>query len=153
KGELRFFSRNFNFPIREYFKAFNRDRDLSKLAYEKSPDYSTLSKRRIKLIKKLNPKIKIILIFRHPIERAFSNAKMDLFRTGITISPKTDESFFSHYKNQSKIYNYQRILKNWYSILSKSQVLLLSQEDIGENPEKVIAAVYEFLERPSNFDH
>src|SRR5690606_994054 len=26
KGELRFFSRNFNFPIQEYFQAFNKGR-------------------------------------------------------------------------------------------------------------------------------
>lgn len=153
KGEIRFFSRNFKFPITQYFQAFNKNRDPSKLAYEKSPDYSTLSRRRIKLIKKLNPDVKIILIFRDPIARAFSNAKMDLFRAGVTLEPQNDELFFQHYKKQSKIYNYKRILENWRAVFPKSQLLILSNEDIGENPEKIIEKIYSFLDRPIHFDH
>src|SRR5690554_5713030 len=59
KGEIRFFSRNFNQSISKYFRAFKtKQRDLTKLAYEKSPDYSTISRTRIRLIKKLNPDVK-----------------------------------------------------------------------------------------------
>src|SRR5690606_22189836 len=111
KGEIRFFSHNFNQPISEYFQAFNENRDLSKLAYEKSPDYSTMSKFRIRLIKKLNPNIKIILIFRHPIDRAFSNAKMDLARKGIELNAENDHYFLNHYKGQIKRYDYEKIIK------------------------------------------
>lgn len=155
KGEIRFFSRNFNQPISEYFRAFNtKERDLAKLAYEKSPDYSTMSRTRIRLIKKLNPDIKIILVFRQPAERAFSNAKMDLVRNkGIELKSENEHYFINHYKSQGRKYDYKKIINNWISVFDESQILVLSLEDIGEKPGKVIEKVYDFLGRKVNINH
>lgn len=154
KGEIRFFSYNFNQPIAKYFNVFNSEiRDPSKLAYEKSPDYSIMSISRIKLIKKLKPDVKIILVFRDPVDRAFSNAKMDLSRKGVALNSENEQYFLDHYKSQGKLYDYERILNNWYSVFETSQILVLSLEDIGEKPLKVIEKIYTFLGREINIDH
>lgn len=154
KGEIRFFSRNFNQPIKKYFAVFADEiRDPAKLAYEKSPDYSIMPKRRIKLLKKLNPELKIILVFRDPIERAHSNAKMDLSRRGINVLPENEGYYLEHYKSQANQYNYEKIINNWKSLFGKDKLLILSQEDIGEKPSKVIKKIYSFLGRDMGIEH
>lgn len=134
KHEIRFFSFNFDKPIKEYFNVF-RKQDQSLLSFEKSPDYSVMRKNRIKLIKKLNPSIKIILIFRDPVERAFSNAKMDLIRKReVKLSNENDYLFFKNYDSQLRRYDYKKILDKWYDVFSKDQILILSLEDIKSHP-------------------
>lgn len=146
KHEIRFFSFNFDKPIKEYFNVF-RKQDQSLLSFEKSPDYSVMRKNRIKLIKKLNPSIKIILIFRDPVERAFSNAKMDLIRKReVKLSNENDYLFFKNYDSQLRRYDYKKILDKWYDVFSKDQILILSLEDIKSHPERVLTNVFSFLE-------
>ena len=150
KGETLFFSFNFNQPISKHLNTFKSRRTAqNKLLFEKSPDYSTMSRWRIRLIKKLNPSVKIILIFRDPVKRYFSNTKMDLMRVkGLELKPENDPLFFKSYKSQIKKYNYQKILKNWFSVFDKSQILILSMEDIKNQPIQVLERTCEFLGKP-----
>jgi len=147
KGEFRFFSLNFSFPISKYFEAFRNARKKSeRLLFEKSPDYSYMSRTRIKLIKKLRPDIKIILIFRHPVERAYSNAKMDLIRVkGLELTEENDLFFFKNYNSQKNRYRYDLIIKKWLSVFDSSQMLILSLEDIEEFPAIVVQCLEKFL--------
>lgn len=146
KGEIRFFSFNFDKPIKAYFKAFKQQAP-GKLNFEKSPDYSTMSTTRIKLIKKLNPTLKTILIFRDPAERAFSNAKMDLIRKrNIPLTPENYDVFYRHYDGQLRRYDYEEILKKWYSVFPKEQLLILSLEDIKIQPQKVLEKAFNFFD-------
>lgn len=149
KGEIRFFSINFNQPLSKYLFAFkNRRGSGDKLLFEKSPDYSKMSIWRLRLIKKLNPSIKIILLFRNPIERLYSNAKMDLIRKDkIEMKAENDHLFFKNYKSKIGEYDYHRIINNWLSVFNKSQIIILSMEDIRDNPEEVLLNIYTFLNR------
>ena len=152
KGEIRFFSTNFNFPIRKYFDAFKNKKEGC-LYFEKSPDYSIMSRARIKLIKKLNPKIKIILMFREPIDRTYSNAKMDLIRSrGLHLNKDNEFLFFKHYKNNSQVYDYSFIIKKWQSVFQKDALLYLSLEQIKEDPKLVTQKTLEFLGVQDNFE-
>jgi hypothetical protein len=154
KHEIRFFSFNFNQPIKAYLNTFKKQ-TAGKLNFEKSPDYSVMSTTRIKLIKKLNPTIKIILIFRDPIERAFSNAKMDLIRKkNIILTPENNKLFFNNYDSQLRRYDYEKILKKWGSVFPKEQLLILSLEDIKAQPQNVLKKVFTFFDteyKPQNF--
>ena len=151
KHEIRFFSLNFDKPIKKYLETF-KQLDLGKLNFEKSPDYSVMSKMKIKLIKKLNPTIKIILIFRDPVERTFSNAKMDLIRKkNISLIPENDSAFYKHYDSQFERYNYEKILKKWYCVFPKDQILVLSLEDIKLKPQNVLKRVFCFFNIDDDF--
>jgi len=146
KHEIRFFSFNFDQPIKAYLNTF-KEQTAGKLNFEKSPDYSVMSITRIKFIKKLNPTIKIILIFRDPIERAFSNAKMDLIRKkNIILTPENNKLFFKHYDSQLRRYDYEKILKKWDSVFPKEQLLILSLEDIKAQPQNVLKKVFAFFD-------
>ena len=152
KGEIRFFSRNFKFPIKKYFDAFKNKKEGC-LYFEKSPDYSTMSKARIKLIKKLNPDIKIILIFREPVSRTYSHAKMDLIRNrGLEVNQENNHLFLKHYRSSSQVYNYPTIIKKWESVFKKSSLLYLSLEQIKEDPKLVSKKILDFLHVQDNFN-
>ena len=113
-----------------------------------------MSKARIRLIKILNPDVKIIMIFRHPVERAFSNAKMDLVKNrGIDFRPENEHYFLKHYQSQAEKYDYEKILKNWFSVFNRSQILILSLEDIEQKPFQVMEKTYNFLGRKINLNH
>lgn len=147
KGEFRFFSIHFSKPIQTYFDAFLPY--PSYLTFEKSPDYSIMGRLKLKLLLKLNPDIKIILLFRDPVQRLFSSAKMELIRKrGLVIESNTDHLFFNHYKTESKKYDYQAIIGNWKEVFKPEQLLFLSLEQISSSPEEVLNKVYDFLNVP-----
>lgn len=60
----------------QYFKSAKK----TQVTGEINPCYSTLSEKKIKLIHKMNPKLKIILLLRNPIDRAWSQAVMNLVK-------------------------------------------------------------------------
>ena len=148
KGEVRFFSKNFLKPIKDYFQLFSDQN--GKLKFEKSPDYCLLSKARIKLIKKLNHKIKIILILRDPVNRAFSNANMDLLRKkGIGL--EAEHLYKKHFTLNSRLYNYEIIVIRWFEVF-KANLLVLNFKQIYLNPGSIIKQCCNFLDVEYN-DH
>lgn len=118
------------------------------MAYEKVPGR----------IKELLPSIKLIAILRHPLERAFSQYQMTVRRG------QENRGFleaFEHSLKASKLgevlpeghayyqySNYMDIIKRYLALFPKKQILLLFQEDLGESPELVLSAIYEYLGVP-----
>mgnify|MGYP005748935529 FL=1 len=156
KGELRFFSIRFGLPLRQYFKLFKERRRPGILLFEKSPDYSILSERRLRLIKTLNPNIRMILIFREPVEWAFSHAKMDLVRSrNVKFEDVSDEQFFRHYRNAARKYDFEAIYQRYTKVFGDHLKVFLNEE-IERDPRKVYQELCQFLgiEKilPSEFD-
>ena len=78
--EIHYFDWYFYKSIKWYCKYF-KSAKKTQITGEINPCYSVLSERKIKLIHKINPKLKIILLLRNPIERAWSQAVMNLVKT------------------------------------------------------------------------
>lgn len=145
KREVRFFTLYFNFPIKAYFKAFKKQ-DPQQLYFEKSPDYAIMSKTRLKLIKRLKPDIKLIFVFRDPVMRSYSHAKMDWTRDhGIALTKETEHLYFKNYRNMSKYNDYESIIDKWESVFSKDQMLYMSLEDLKQNPSLTFDYIVDFL--------
>jgi len=79
KKELHFFDINFYRSLGFYSSWFEEGAD--KMKGEITPAYSNLPKRRIVFIRKIMPNLKLILILRNPIDRAWSAARMGLIGT------------------------------------------------------------------------
>ena len=77
--EIHFFDWYFYKGLNWYCKHF-KDADISQYKGEITPCYSILSEEKIKFIHQINPKLKIILLLRNPIERAWSHAVMNLVK-------------------------------------------------------------------------
>ena len=123
--EIQFFNWNFHKGLDWYSSHFTSP--AFKIYGDITPDYSSLPVEKIAYIKKIMPKVKIILLLRHPIDRAWSHAIMDL----VTLQCRsfheiTDEAFIGHFTSlESRDKGcYPKIIKNWSKYFSKKQLFI-----------------------------
>ena len=117
-------------------------------------------------IKKLFPKIKLIILLRNPIDRSYSHYSMNV-RGGkekLTFEDAIEKEheridleykkilknpyyFSPKYSLQAYLSKsiYIDILPRWFENFSKSQLLILKSEDFYENPDKIYNKTLSFL--------
>ena len=109
-------------------------------------------------IQNFNNKAKIIILLRNPIERAFS-AYSHNKRAGGTLSFQEDleiedkESVlgifrWTHYKKNGLYYDN---VKHYLDTFGQEKVLILFNEDLESNPQKVLSKVCDFLMIDASF--
>jgi len=109
-------------------------------------------------IQNFNNKAKIIILLRNPIERAFS-AYSHNKREGGTLSFQEDleiedqESVlgifrWTHYKKNGLYYEN---VKHYLDTFGQEKVLILFNEDLESNPQKVLSTVCDFLKIDASF--
>ena len=99
-------------------------------------------------IKKLFPKIKIILSIRNPVDWAESayinnhkHNKINHQQLNQGIKKKFD---------QTQLY-YSKNLKRWMNLFDKKQIKIIIFDELKQNPEKVICNLYNFLNIDTKF--
>lgn len=152
--ELRYFKNNDRFysPMSHYTRHFE-NLDANKLKGEITPDYAIMGSDRVRFMSKLMPQLKLILLVRNPIQRAWSHAKMDLVkRAGQTIEQLSDDTVWAHFRGQGAISrgSYSTILDKYYRFFPKEQVFVGFYEDISAEPEKLFKQLLHFLGLPSD---
>lgn len=111
--------------------------------------YPDVSKR----IKAYNPKSKIIIMLRNPIDRAFSHYLMD-YRLGLT-----SKSFEEEFKSQDSLNfqqyfllgNYCNQVKNYLEVFGPENVHIIWYSDFKQNSEKELQKVIKFIGLKSDF--
>ena len=115
---------------------------------EATASYAALERDVIHDIATLRPEIKIILMIRNPVDRAWSHAKKDLVRNRRRkfedVSPSEFEQFFAD-PYQRQCARFAENIDNWSSCLQPSHLLVGVFDDIGERPEALLLAVMSFL--------
>ena len=96
-------------------------------------------------IRQYNPDAKIIVVFRDPVDRAFSNHLHELRKWHFTASEHFEDGLRNNpcYLEQSR---YATNMERWYATFPKEQILPLIFEEITQDQEASIRRVYEFLE-------
>ena len=115
---------------------------------EITPGYSIISEEKIKFIKNMNPKLKIILLLRNPIERAWSHAVMNLSSIPErNVNSISDEKFIAHFNNPRSIErgNYPKIISKWNKYFTKEQIYVESYNQIKNSPKILLNDVFKFL--------
>lgn len=121
----------------------------NKLSGDISPHYATLSEKTIKKIYRLNPKAKIVIGLRDPIDRAWSDAKMSQVKhqgkkSTAEVEPSALMQFFeSHHILSCK--DYTSIIKKWGRYFPRSQMLIYYFEELQESPQQLFNRIAEFL--------
>lgn len=121
-------------------------------------------------IKKVLPEIKIIILLRNPVERAFSQyfKTMKLGREPLTFdqaieeenkrlegeweSMSKEENYYSEkYHNYSYLTAGMYIdkLKPWFDTFNDDQILILQSEDLYDDPQGIFNDTLKFLNLPS----
>jgi hypothetical protein len=151
--EIHFFDEGYDQGIESYLKHFPKKKTLEyPLSGDVTPRYF-VKKNVPKRVKNHFPDVKLILLLRNPVDRAFSHYKQHLF-------PKTGDSFEKHLAREFlKLSNkknkedlpllqrgfYVKHLKEWLKIFPKEQILVLIAEDFYKNTQESMNMIYEFL--------
>lgn len=117
-----------------------------KISGETTPDYSTLDRETIAHIREIMPDTKIIFMMRNPIERAWSQAMMDLtWGMGMTDIPfrRFDRHFMR--PRSRELSDYLQILNNWRQFYPDNQIFVGFLEDVHFYPNRLLHRVYKFL--------
>ena len=173
--ELGYFDSNFHLGLNWYRSLFPtlfskwlvKQKKQFAITGEDTPFYiwdPIVAKRILKIL----PKIKLIVLLRNPVDRAYSNYHLGVrsgtenlsFEDAIKLEIKRLEEINEESKSSIEKYAIRRSylakgfyadqLKIWFEIFNSNQLLIISTEDLKSNPQKVINKIYNFLEIPDN---
>jgi len=147
---LRFFRDSPQRRIRKTLRHLVKYRELyrPRRRGEATASYAVIDRDLIEEIAILNPRIKVIVLIRDPVERAWSHAKKDLGRRqNRTVSEIADAEFEAFFKApyQRKLARYAEIIDNWSAYVAKGHVFTGRFADIAARPEALLEEVFRFL--------
>lgn len=166
KKETYFFTRQFRNGLKWYLSLFPKDA----VTGEATPYYlfHPLVAGRVG---ELYPEMKLIVLLRNPVERAYSHYKLEKSRDKEDLSfgealnqeqtrlEGLEELLIKNPNHRSPIHfchsylakgRYIEQLKRWTGFFPLKQILILKSEDLYENPLKVYEEVLKFLELPGH---
>jgi hypothetical protein len=146
RKELHYFDRNFHQSLLSYAEHF-RDRPGCKRG-EITPAYSALPRRRIRFIRQVMPEVRLMLLLRNPIDRAWSHAVMNLAtKTNRAIADIPAAEFYAHFTSASSVKRgcYPAILDNWFSVFPREQLFVGMFDDITARPQDLLSDVFDHL--------
>lgn len=115
---------------------------------EATATYATLHPEVIEDILLINPDIKIILMVRDPVKRAWSHAKKDLMRYSRRKFDDVPEAEFVQFFQddyQLECANYSGHIQKWSSYLPAENFYVGFHDDVVSKPEDMLLEVFEFL--------
>lgn len=171
RKEIHFFSTKQNKSIRWYKSHFPSIREKNSfikksnkqfICGEASPHYLSHPLAPLR-IKKILPKVKMIVLLRDPVERAYSDFKHSDKET-LSFEEALENEPIRLFGEEEKIKNdpkyisilqwnfayatqgiYVKQIQNWLSYFPLEQFLFLRSEDLFLNPSEVLKNVYQFL--------
>lgn len=165
---LTWYKANFPFKSTKFFKSFFTQKEF--ICGEATPTYihHPLAPKRI--FQDL-PNVKLIVLLRNPVDRAYSHYQMEK-RLGYEnldfeeALKKEDERLeneeqkmiedFNYYSYEWQTHSYKQgghyadLLKNWLDIFPKDNLLILKTEDFNEKPQEIFYKVLDFLNLPKH---
>ena len=129
-----------NYTDEWYLSLFERSKGYTG---EITPSYSVLSKEDIQKIYDLQPDVRLILMLRNPIERAWSHFRFSMLNKGSDISKieLNDIVEFMESDSQSVRSDYVRTIENYSSIFPRNQLIIGFYDAIIDDPEGLMNAI------------
>ena len=124
------------------------DQEQSKICGDITPLYYQLPETEVARLSKEMPDLKIVILLRDPIERAWSKAKMSLCQqTGKAIEQISDQTFYDFFKEvYDDIPSYINLIKLWEKYYER--VFVGFYDEIQESPSVFLNNIASFLECP-----
>jgi hypothetical protein len=144
--DLKYFSRRFHVSLRDYSRNFAAGN--GRVVGDICTSYSILQPSRIRFIKRTMPEIRVLVVLRNPIERAWSIANMQLVRDrGREVQDVTESEFIRHFESESsrRHGDYRALLERWFSVFPEEHVWIGFFDEIVEEPKTFLLSVFEFL--------
>jgi hypothetical protein len=115
---------------------------------EATASYAAMDRDLVEEIAILRPDVKVLMMVRNPVERAWSHAKKDLSRNrGREAGAITDAEWQSFFRDpyQRRCADYEANIANWSACLGRERVFLGTFEEVQENPSALLGRVTRFL--------
>lgn len=112
------------------------------VAADITPRYAMLPPETIREIHACLPDARIVMVIRHPVERAWSAIRMWMERDGRT-AETVDRAWFEAAMQHDQCIErgeYERQLRDWHASYPAGQVLVLRYEAIADDPHGVLSA-------------
>lgn len=161
RKELCFFDRHFDHGLARYAWNFHAAGDRK--AGEITPSYSLLKPDRIRCIRELLPDLRVFLIIRHPVERAWSAARRLFSRRhggDLGQAPREDVLGYlrrehawlgeergttGYYVTGGRWGEYSVIIPNWEREFSDDRLFFGFFRDIRDRPQALLQGLFRFL--------
>jgi hypothetical protein len=112
---------------------------------EVTPEYSALPVERVRHVASIMPDVRIILIVRHPVERAWSHAVMERIRKRSQMPSSAELQAHFTSDRSRRLTDYLQMIATWGGELPPEQVFLGWFEDVHFHPQALLRRVYAFL--------
>ena len=166
--EIGFFDSNYNLGIEWYRSMFPKQKEIEEvrkntgfaITGEDTPFYFW-KKEAIDRIFQCVPNVKIISIFRNPVDRAYSNYNLGVRANTekSTFEDAIDEEIeflennsFRDSIDQKRSYItkgvYEKQMKSWFDVFPRKQIHILSTEEMEQKPQETLLKIFKFLEIP-----
>lgn len=121
-----------------------------KLIGEATATYATLKEETISDIALLNPKIKIVLMLRDPVDRTWSHAKKEILRRLKPGACASDDDFLQFFQQAGQIRRsaMREVVSHWRNHLAYHQVYLGDYTFLSSDPRGFLADLCQFLGTP-----
>ncbi len=121
-----------------------------------------------KRILKILPNVKLIVLFRNPVDRAYSNYHLGIragsenlsFEDAIQVELNRLNNTEIESENELEKYTtprsyitkgfYADQLKIWLELFNPEQLIIVSTENLEANPQEILDKIYDFLKIPKN---
>ncbi|KWV92898.1 sulfotransferase [Erythrobacter sp. YT30] len=150
--EPHFFTRDHKKGWQWYRDLFPATKPEGALWGEKTADYLAPPEA-AEHIKREYPDAKLIVQFRNPIDRAYSDYKM-VYRRGVVKGPP-DEYMMSLDNPQPRFLNgglYGKHMARWFDMFPKEQILCFTFEDVKQRPQETLEKVWQHIGANPHFD-
>lgn len=147
RKELHYFDLHFDRPLGDYAASFAEAKP-GQVKGEITPAYGHLPARRIRFMRRVMPDVRLILLLRDPVERAWSHAVMDLAdRKGRSIGEVPDEEILAFVTSDASIRRgaYATMIDRWLSSFPRDQLFIGFFEDVAKWPRRVLVDIFEHL--------
>ncbi len=119
-----------------------------KVRGEATASYAAMDPDLIDEVVALNPGIRVIMMIRDPVDRAWSHAKKDLVRkTGRSVADVPADEFRAFFRDEYQVRcaNYVRNHDRWESRLEPHHLYVGAFEEISRRPQEFLLEVMSFL--------
>jgi hypothetical protein len=142
--EVHYWDWQFHRPLGWYSQLFAEAGERRR--GEVTPGYSILSPRRIEIIRKVMPDVRLVLLLRNPIDRAWSHVRL-LMKT-LALDPATlSRSWYSEqfHGRTHRRGDYLSFLRNWEAHFPREQLLVCFFEEMASDPQQLLRGVFRHI--------
>ncbi len=154
--EIHYFNQRPGQSLDRYRALFAKAR--RRLCGEFTPGYSVLPVERIRRIAELMPRVKLLLLLRDPVERAWSQALMNLVAySDRSYEEVDDQEFYHHFlsAHSRQRTDYPAMLDRWLSVFDAGQLWIGFFEQITTEPRQLVRSALKHIgvDEPGDLDH